>query len=458
MSKRPIQFARSAEFLSRSRRYLAGGVSSGMRAVAKPLPLFFASGSGSSLTDVDGNQFIDYSLAWGPLILGHSHPAIISGVGEQLRRSQLLGAQHELEIDVAKKICQMVPCAERVVFNNTGSEAVQIAFRLARAFTGRHKIIRFEGHYHGWLDNVLIGYRPGFDSRGDRQETWPSEGMSRNAPDETLVLQWNNLHAVERVLQDQGREIAAIITEPILCNSHCLLPAPGYLEGLRNLATRFGVLLIFDEVITGFRVAVGGAQSLFGIKPDIATFGKAVAGGFPLSVVAGSQEIMELVEQRRIVHAGSFNGNPISLAAARATLEVLDANQGAVLKQLRRAGETLMRGIKESAEKVGIPVLINGVGASFNLAFTVRREMLSYRDTLDCDASARDQFLEAMLASGVYLMPDGRWYVSAAHSDEDIESTLDSIRRIFIKYQRELTATKSSQGTTQSRFSVSVSS
>ena len=407
-----------------------------MRAAAKPLPLFFSSAAGSHLTDVDGNEYIDYALAWGPLILGHSHPAVISGVLAQLDKCQLLGAQHELEIRVAKKICEMVPCADCVVFNNTGSEAVQVAFRLARAFTGKRRIIRFEGHYHGWLDNVLIGYRPSFD--GEKPQ-WPTQGMNRSAVDETIVLPWNDLRAVEKALQNHAAEVAAIITEPILCNCHCLLPLPGYLEGLRTLATHYGVVLIFDEVITGFRVAPGGAQSLLGVKPDLATFGKAIAGGFPLSVVAGSRKIMELIEQQKVMHAGTFNGNPVSLAAAHATLDTLASSKGAVLEQISKTGELLMKGIRRAAEKLDIPILINGVGSCFNLSFTTRNEMRNYRDTLDNNTAARDVFLQGMLERGIYLMPDGRWYLSAAHSKLDVERTLDAVGEVFAVYQRGLT-------------------
>ncbi|HXN22808.1 MAG TPA: aspartate aminotransferase family protein [Candidatus Dormibacteraeota bacterium] len=438
MHKSLAQFSRSAELFADSRCYLAGGVSSGMRAAARPLPLFFSSGSGSRLTDVDGNQYIDYTLAWGPLILGHSHPAILSAVGAQLKQCQLLGAQNELEVLVAKKICQMVPCAERVAFSTTGTEAVQIAFRLARAFTGRRKIVRFEGHYHGWLDDALVGYRPSFNSSEHKPEARLSTNKNGNAADEMVVLQWNDLEEVEAALKNHGEQTAAIITEPILCNSHCLLPAPGYLEGLRNLATRYGVLLIFDEVITGFRVAPGGAQALFGVKPDIATFGKAVAGGFPFSVVAANREIMDLIEQRKVIHAGTFNGNPLSLAAACATLDTLDEDQGAVLKQIGRTGKSLMMGIEGLAQAAGIPVLINGVGAGFNVAFTTRREMLNYRDTLDSNNSARDVFLEAMLASGIYLLPDGRWYVSSAHTLEDVARTIDSVGKVLLKHKAKL--------------------
>ncbi len=433
MTDNSKRYEGSAELFAESQRYLAGGVSSGMRAASKPLPLFFSSAAGSHLFDVDGNQYVDYTLAWGPLILGHCHPAIVEAVSVQLKVSQLLGAQHRLEIEVAKKICELVPSAERVIFSNTGTEAVQVALRLARRFTGRRKIIRFEGHYHGWMENILPGYRPSSNS--------PLPAHSANGArtvGETLILPWNDLRAVETVLQAQGREVAALITEPILCNTHCLMPAPGYLQGLRELTQKYGVMLIFDEVITGFRVSLGGAQAWFGVMPDLTTMGKAVAGGFPLSVVGGREEIMDLVAQQKVAHAGTFNGNPIVLAAARATLETLQAEDGRVLKQVEKGGTRLMQEIGKAAQAAGVPILINGIGSCFHVAFTPRREMRNYRDTLESDLAARDEFLLALLQQGIYLMPDGRWYVSAAHTENDLNQTIAIIQNVFAQNKTKL--------------------
>jgi glutamate-1-semialdehyde 2,1-aminomutase len=437
MNKGNSKFAESSRLLEESRRYLAGGVSSHVRLSSKPVPLFFNSAKGSHLTDVDGNSFIDYSLAWGPLILGHSHPGLLDAVRSQLEKFQLVGAQHELEIAVSERICQMVPCADLVAFSNTGTEAVQVALRLARKFTQRSKIIRFEGHYHGWLDDMLIGYRP-TNLFGTKQAGASSENVREITDGRICTLPWNDLNQLEVTLRAHGNEIAAIITEPILCNCSCLMPSVGYLEGMRKLASQYGAILIFDEVITGFRVARGGAQEFFHVTPDLAILGKAIAGGFPLSAVAGKREIMDLISDRRVVHGGTFNGNPISLAAAQATLEILDADSGAVLAGTRKAGESLMLGIGELAKSAGIPILINGVGGAFHLAFTTRRKMSDYRDTMDSDLQARDCFLEAMLDGGIYLLPDGRWYVSAAHTAADLGATLRAVRKVFQSYQNEL--------------------
>jgi glutamate-1-semialdehyde 2,1-aminomutase len=410
-----------------SKRYLAGGVSSMLRAASKPVPLFFDSASGPRITDVDGNQYLDYGLAWGPLMLGHGHPAVDASVRRQLEKFCLIGAQHRLETSVARKICEIVPCAQLVGFNSTGSEAVHLALRLAKAYTRRPKIIKFEGHYHGWFDNILINYHPGAETSG-KQLT--SEGQSERVLEDVYILPWNDLKILEETLRRHQQEIAGVITEPILCNSSCLMPAPGFLEGARELTARYGAVLIFDEVITGFRVHPKGAQGLFNITPDLATFGKAVAAGYPLSVVGGKREIMELIPKGRVVQAGSFNGNPLALAAADAALDVLSAEGGAALIRTQQTGDRLKRGIEAALAEAGIPALINGVGTAFHISFTTAQRMSNYRDTLDRDDRLRDRFIEGLLGEGIYLLPDGRWYVSAVHTEADIDVTLAAVRKV----------------------------
>lgn len=402
-----------------------------MRASAKPAPLFFRSAAGATLTDFDGRRYLDYAMGWGPLILGHSHPAVTRAVEQQLKKFQLLGAQHELEIEVARKICRLVPSAQLVAYSNTGTEAVQLALRLARAFTGRQKFVKFEGHYHGWADSVLLSYHPTNHAGRKRRPIPVSEGQSRSLYKDVFVLPWNDSAALDSLLRKHGSEIAAIITEPILCNSGCLLPLPGYLQAMRRLSKRYGQVLIFDEVITGFRAALGGAQSLFGVTPDLTILGKALGAGFPISAVAGSRKIMELIPKRRVVHAGTFNGNPISLAAANAALDVLSARRGRVLREIHRHGERLMAGIRRLAASAQIPCYLSGIGSVFHLAFTERREMRNYRDTLDADTRTRDRFIQAMLEGGVYLIPDCRWYPSAAHRQADSDAALRAVECAF---------------------------
>ena len=426
----PDRWRRSREYLERARQSLTGGVSSPFRAKA-PMPLYFAEGHGSRLRDVDGNEYIDYLLAWGPLILGHCHPRVVEAVRAQAGLGHIYGAQHDLEFHAAEAIQRMVPCSERVAFTSSGSEAVQLALRLARAFTGRRLIVKFEGHYHGWMDSVLWSYKP---SEGDLKGGGPAQGslgQVATSGDSLLVAPWNDLDAVETLFREHGDRIAAVITEPVLCNSGCLLPGAGYLAGVAACARRHGALVIFDEIITGFRLAAGGAQQFYGVVPDLATFGKAVGGGLPLSVVAGRREILELMAGGGVAFGGTFNGNPLSLAAAVFTLEELERNDGQALVDANRLGTDLMRRIQEVGRRHGLPLTVTGFGTAFALHFTQRNELRSYRDTLDDDAGLLGRCLLAALAEGIHTVPDGRFYVSTAHSAQDIEETVAAMDRAF---------------------------
>ncbi len=427
-----MEWTNSHTLLRRARRSLPGGVSSPLRATFPQL-LYFADGSGATLTDADGNTYIDHALAWGPLILGHRHPSLVEAVRSQADRPHILGAQHTDEILVAEQIVDLVPCAARVLFTSSGSEAVQLAVRIARAATGRNRILKFEGHYHGWIDPLLASYHPDLAAAGPRetpQVVAPSLGQSARVAGDVCVAPWNDLDAVEAAFRRHPGEIAAAIMEPVLCNSGSLEPQPGYLVGVRDICRDHGALLVFDEIITGFRIGLGGAQGHFGVVPDLATFGKALAGGLPLSVVAGRADLMDLVG-RGVAFGGTFNGNPVSLAGARATLTELAAGGGAPLARANRLGRKLMEGIRHAAAKHGPPVTVCGFGAAFSLHFTRRRELTEYRHTLDDNPGQLEGFLRGMLEEGVYLLPDGRLYVSAAHTDEDIDRTLQAAERVL---------------------------
>lgn len=424
---------RSRAMLERSRKSLAGGVSSPFRAKA-PVPLFFENGKGSRLWDVDGNEYIDYQLAWGPMILGYGHPAMVALLREQVEKPLSYGAQHEFEISVAERIQAMVPCAERVAFTSSGSETVQLAQRLARACTGRPKILKFEGHYHGWMDGALHSYKPQARETGPIEEplTVPgSRGQVANAAENVVVAPWNRLELLSHILEAHEGEIAGVFLEPILCNSGCLMPEPGYLEGVQELARKHGCLLVFDEVITGFRIDPGGAQKYYGVTPDLATFGKAVGGGVPLSVVAGRAGIMEQMFTGGVVFGGTFNGNPFSLAGAAVCLEELSRDDGAALRHANRMGERLKDGIGAIAKRRGISLQVTGFGAAFCLHFTSLDVLRDYRDTLEDDRDLPQRFLHAALAEGVILVPDGRMYVSTAHTEADVAETLQKLERAF---------------------------
>ena len=410
----------------RSCRTLAGGVSSGMRRGAKPYPLFFEYGAGSRVFDVDGNGYCDYGLAWGPLIVGHSHPKVVEAVQRQAGRALTFGAQHDLEFEVSELLNRAIPCADLVCFANSGTEIVQVALRLARAITGRTKYLKFEGHYHGWSDETLVAYH---SKASDSLERPAPVGAGQLPHEHVIVAEWNNRQYVERLFAEHPHEISAIVCEPLLANSGCIPPAPGFLEFLREISSRENALLIFDEVITGFRVDLGGAQGRWGVVPDLATYAKAVGGGVPLSVLAGRAQFMTHIANGEVVHAGTLNGNPLCLAAARATIELLAADGGGIYRTLRARAERLREGLASALKKAGIPVVTSGDGPVFQVSF-MDEPAQNYRETLQAQTALYSDFVVGLLDKGVLVLPDGRWYVSAVHTDEDIDRTLEAVRSV----------------------------
>ncbi len=429
----------SGRLLERAKKSLAGGVSSPFRAKF-PVPLYCADGCGSRLEDVDGNSYIDYALAWGPLILGHRHPRLVETLREYAGRPHIYGAQHELEFQVAEKLQELVPCAERVAFTSSGSEAVSLAQRLARAFTGRNRILKFEGHYHGWLDTLLLSYHPAAADVGSAEVpnvVLGSAGQVSVAAETVAVARWNDIDALEQVFRAADGDIAAVIMEPVLCNSGCLLPQPGYLQAVQETCQHHGALLIFDEIITGLRLSIGGAQQFYGVVPDLATLGKSIGGGLPLSAVVGRSDILELMCEGRVAFGGTFNGNPLSLAAAKTTLEILTGGKHDPLAEANRRGEQLMQGIRTSAGKHCLPLAVTGFGCAFAIHFTSRPQLVEYRDTFGDDKQALAKYLRLALEEGVYMLPDGRVYVSIAHTEEDVAETSGAIDRVFEKMAGE---------------------
>lgn len=422
------------ELYTRARLSLAGGVSSSFRAAVKPEPLFVDYAQGAYLVDANGSKYVDFTLAWGPLILGHSHPAIISAIQAQLERGYMFGAQHELEIRVAERIQASVPCADLVTFSNSGSEAVLVALRLARAYTGRPKVIKFEGHYHGWTDSVLISYHPSQADAGppDHPHAVPGTiGQSSSVLADVIVLPWNDIRALEEALQRYRSDVAAVIMEPVMCNSGMVVPVPGYLEAARILTQQYDVLLIFDEVITGFRLALGGAQEIYSIEPDIAVYAKAVAGGFPLSVVAGRGAVMDLIADGIVQHSGTYNGNPISLAAAEATLVQLA--QPGIYDHLNRLGSILANGARTLMAQYAIPALVHQVGPMMQVLFTEQIEICDYRAVAACDASLSNALVQELRMQGILILPDGRWYLSTVHTEADLEVALKALDATLMK-------------------------
>jgi glutamate-1-semialdehyde 2,1-aminomutase len=415
--------AGSRKRFERARRFLAGGVSTSLRRNARPYPLYFDTGHGSRVSDVDGNSYLDYGLAWGPLILGHSPPELVAAVTASLRRGFTFGAQHDLELEVSERLCELIPCAEQVCFASSGTEIVQLALRLARAATGRRTILKFEGHYHGWSDGILASYHPTVEETAAAGGRPVGVGLGQLPHDHLVIAQWNDQASVEDAFASCGPDLAAIICEPLLCNSSTIAPEPGFLEFLRAISRAHGALLIFDEVITGFRVHLQGAQGLYGVVPDLATYAKAVAGGAPLSVLAGTREIMDLVASGRVLHAGTMNGNPLVLAAAQATMELLARDGGAIYEVLWQRGDRLRDGLVTLLHERGLQAVACGGGPVFSILFQDSRPT-TYRQTLAADTQRYSDFAVGLLDEGVLVLPDGRWYISAAHSDADIDATL----------------------------------
>jgi glutamate-1-semialdehyde 2,1-aminomutase len=419
----------SAERFQRSQRTLAGGVSSGLRRIARPYPLFFDHGKGTRVWDVDGNEYIDFGLAWGPLILGHAPDCIVEALARQAPRGLTFGAQHDLEYEVSELLNAIVPCAELVSYANSGTEIELLALRLARAATGRRKYLKFEGHYHGWGDQALVSYHPAAgEGERDGRRTPVPVAKGQLPHDHIVIAAWNSREEVERAFAEHPDEISAIMCEPLLANSGCIPPEEGFLQFLRETATRNGALLIFDEVITGLRIELGGAQTRFGVTPDLATFAKAVGAGLPLSVLAGKQEYMGLIARGEVVHAGSLNGSPLILSGAKAAIEELRSGQATIYPRMRRLGERLAAGVVANLRKAGVPAVSTGDGPVFTIHVQSAIPR-SYRDTLGSNQQIWSDFVLALLDEGVVILPDGRWYISAAHSEEDIDVTLTAVER-----------------------------
>jgi len=426
-------YERSAELLERAKQVLAGGVSSEFRKYSYPHALYYTHGEGSRIYDVDGNEYLDFTLSQGPLILGHSHPELLEAIEQYSRKGQLFAGQHIQEIELAEKIQKLIPSAELMRFSLSGSEAIQTAFRIARAKTGRPKFLRFEGHYHGWLDNVAWGLSiPEGEDLGDRNSPnvfpW-TEGLPPNSRDEFEILPWNDLGLVEQFLAENHEEIAGVITEPIMCNKGCILPEKEFLKGLRELCTKYGVALIFDEVITGFRIDLGGAQTYFNVTPDISIFAKALASGYPLSAVVGTREWMEVVENGKALHAGTMNSGNGPVAAALATVSILEREQPH--ERMFAYGQKLMEGIRQSAQKHNQNVLVTGPGPMFCTSFTSLTTLRDYRDTLTFDGDKLRKFIVGLQAEGIRVIGRGLWYISAAHTEEDITRAVDAVDRVL---------------------------
>jgi glutamate-1-semialdehyde 2,1-aminomutase len=362
---------------------------------------------------------------------------VADAVSAQVRKGLTFGAQHDLEYEVSELLTEIIPCADLVAFANSGTEIILLALRLARAATGRLKYLKFEGHYHGWGDQTLVSYHP-VAGRGevDGRRVPVPVAKGQLPHDHIVVAAWNSREEVERAFAEHANEISAIICEPLLANSGCIPAAPGFLQFLRETATRHGALLIFDEVITGLRIDLGGGQARYGVTPDLATFAKAVGAGLPLSVLAGTREYMQLIASGEVVHAGSLNGNPIVLAGAKAAIETLRGAASEIYPRMISLGEKLASGIVGALRSVGVPSVSSGDGPVFTIHLQSDPPR-TYRDTLASDSQTWSDFCLALLDEGVLILPDGRWYISAAHSESDIDEALRAVERAAISVGKE---------------------
>ena len=407
--------------------YVAGGVNSGYRTGLRPHPLVFQRAKDAHLTDLDGNGYVDFFLGMGPMILGHSPEEVVSAATAQLQESILVAGQTHHEYEAAKLITELIPSAELVRFNSSGAEAVQAALRVSRAYTGKMKIIKFEGHYHGWFDNVLWSVSPDLSKAGDALTPIPLPGTEGQEPEENLVvLPWNNSAVLERELA-KG-DIAAVIMEPIMFNTGGVLPLPGYLESVRTLTKKYGAVLIFDEVITGFRVSSGGAQQVLGVTPDLTILGKALANGFAVAAIVGSREIMDLIGNAKVMHGGTYNSQSISMAATVATLRSLKS--GLPHQKIEKTGRELMAGLGDRFNQHGIIHEIVGYPAVFNVRFDLQQPT-DFRSAMAANRTKYLDFAFELLTRGIRILPRGTWFLSAAHTSADIEKTLAAVDEVL---------------------------
>ncbi|WP_079204657.1 glutamate-1-semialdehyde 2,1-aminomutase [Pseudomonas sp. CC6-YY-74] len=428
MSRSEILFAHAQE-------HIPGGVNSPVRAFKSVggTPLFFKHAAGAYVTDEDDQRYVDYVGSWGPMILGHSHPDVLDAVRRQLEHGLSYGAPTAMETEMADLVCAMVPSIEMVRMVSSGTEATMSAIRLARGFTGRDSIIKFEGCYHGHSDSLLVKAGSGLLTQGVPS----SAGVPAAFAKHTLTLPFNDSAAVEQMLAEVGQEVACIIVEPVAGNMNCVPPAPGFLEGLRAQCDKHGVVLIFDEVMTGFRVALGGAQAHYGVTPDLTTFGKIIGGGMPVGCFGGKREIMQCIAPLGPVYqAGTLSGNPLAMAAGLATLKLI--SRPGFHAELSDYTARMLQGLQDRADAAGIPFVTTQAGGMFGLYFSEREAIVTFEDVMSSDAGRFKRFFHLMLDGGVYLAPSAfeAGFTSIAHGQTELQITLDAAERAFAELKK----------------------
>ena len=422
--------SRSSELFTAAQKHIPGGVNSPVRAFngVGGDPVFFSKAKGPYVYDEDNNQYIDYVASWGPMIVGHAHDDVLKSVQETMQNGLSFGAPTELETKMADRVCELVPSMDMVRMVSSGTEATMSALRLARGYTGRDKIVKFEGCYHGHSDSLLVKAGSGALTMG----VPTSPGVPAALAELTITLSYNNLEQVKETFKEVGDQIACIIVEPIAGNMNCIPPVAGFLEGLRAICDEYGSVLIFDEVMCGFRASLGGAQGYYNIKPDMTTLGKVIGGGMPVGAFGGKKEIMEHIAPLGPVYqAGTLSGNPVAMAAGLTTLNLIA--QPGFFEALTEKTTTLVKGLEERAAKANIPLTTNQVGAMFGYFFTEEKNISSFAQVSACDVERFKKFYHGMLEQGVYLAPSAfeAGFVSSTHSENDINKTLEAAEKVF---------------------------
>lgn len=421
---------RSHDLFEQAQKYIPGGVNSPVRAFkgVGGDPVFFKHSEGAYLVDEDNNRYIDYVASWGPMIVGHQHPEVIKAVQKVVAEGIGYGAPTAIETEMAKMVCDIVPSVEMVRMVNSGTEATMTAIRLARGYTGRDKLIKFEGCYHGHSDSLLVKAGSGALTLG----VPTSPGVPASLAEHTITLDFNDIEQVKQVFEEVGEQVACVIVEPVAGNMNCVPPVPGFLEGLREVCTQYGAVLIFDEVMTGFRVSLGGAQQHYNVTPDLCTLGKVIGGGLPVGAFGGKREIMEKIAPLGPVYqAGTLSGNPVSMAAGLTTLKLIQ--EPGFHDNLSKKAAALCDGLKERASAAGIPLTTNQVGAMFGVFFSNEDTITSFKQVTECNIEQFKIFYHGMLSQGVYMAPSAyeAGFVSAAHTDKEINATLDAAEKVF---------------------------
>ena len=422
--------SRSSELFTAAQKHIPGGVNSPVRAFkgVGGDPVFFKKAKGAFVYDEDNNQYIDYVASWGPMIIGHSHPDVLASVEETMKNGLSFGAPTELETQMADKVCEILPSMDMVRMVSSGTEATMSAIRLARGYTGRDKIIKFEGCYHGHSDSLLVKAGSGALTLG----VPTSPGVPATLAELTITLNYNDIDQVRETFELIGNQIAGVIVEPVAGNMNCIPPLPGFLEGLRELCDQYGSVLILDEVMTGFRVSLSGAQGFYNIKPDITTLGKIIGGGMPVGAFGGKREIMEMIAPLGAIYqAGTLSGNPVAMAAGLTTLNII--SEDGFYQKLTDRTKSLVNGLEQRATKMNIPFTTNQVGAMFGCFFSEEKKVSNFAQVSACNTDRFKKFYHGMLNQGIYLAPSAyeAGFVSSAHSDEDINNTLDAAEKVF---------------------------